>query len=165
MKKIIIALSAVLLVSCGSNTTIQDSWRDPQTTIEKEQFKKVLVVSLLKNETNRRVAENTIVATNPELFHPSYDLLDQTNLKLPIEYHYEKIVFELNSQILEDYEGFLGLEKKHPLLRTKEEDEKIKELIRTDEKYSKLIMGFYEEKQIYKSLNNTITRMLNEIKK
>ena len=50
MKKIIIALSAVLLVSCGSNTTIQDSWRDPQTTIEKEQFKKVLVVSLLKNE-------------------------------------------------------------------------------------------------------------------
>ena len=76
----------------------------------------------------------------------------ETNLKLPIEYHYEKIVFELNSQILEDYEDFLGLEKKHSLLRTKEEDEKIKELIKTDEKYSKLIMGFYEEKQIYTTI-------------
>ncbi len=85
MKKIIIALSAVLLVSCGSNTTIQDSWRDPNATISQEHFKKVLIVSLLKNETNRRVAENTIVATEPTIFYPSYDLLDQSNLKLPAD--------------------------------------------------------------------------------
>jgi hypothetical protein len=85
MKKIIITLTSVLLLSCGSNTTIVDSWRDPNTTISKEQFKKVLVVVLVKDETNRRVAENTIVAADPSLFHPSYDLYNQKNLNLTPE--------------------------------------------------------------------------------
>ena len=82
MKKITIALAVLLLAGCGSNTTIVDSWRDPNTTIAQEQFKKVLIVALLKDETNRRVAENTIVATEPTLFFPSYDLYDQNSTTL-----------------------------------------------------------------------------------
>lgn len=85
MRKLIIAMSAILLASCGSNTTIVDSWRDPNTTISQEHFKKILVVALIQNETNRRVAENTVVAIDPTLFYPSYDLYDQSEVNLTAE--------------------------------------------------------------------------------
>ena len=52
MRKILVLLTGILLVSCGgTNTTIVSSWKDPETTASKEQFKKIMVVALLKNET------------------------------------------------------------------------------------------------------------------
>ena len=102
MKKFFIALSSVLFVSCGSNTTIVDSWRDPNITISQEHFKKVLIVALLKDETNRRVAENTIVATEPTIFHASYDMLGQNNLNLSQD---QKLTILTN----EGYDGVITL--------------------------------------------------------
>jgi len=85
MKKFFIVLSSVFLLNCGSNTSIVSSWRDPDTTISQEQFKKVLVVALLKDEATRRTTENRIAATKPELFRTSYQIFNKTNLELTPE--------------------------------------------------------------------------------
>lgn len=84
MKKFFIALSCIILASCGSNTSIVNSWRDPDTSITNEHFKKVLVVALVKDEATRRTTENRIVATNP-IFRSSYSFLNGTNLQLTKE--------------------------------------------------------------------------------
>jgi len=66
MKKYFILFVAVLAVSsCGSNTSIVNSWKDPKITVAQENFKKVLVVALLKDEASRRITENRIAASNP----------------------------------------------------------------------------------------------------
>lgn len=76
MKKYFILLIAVFAFSgCGSNTAIVNSWRDPDVTIAQEEFKKVLVVVLVKDEASRRIAENRIAANNP-VFKTSYQYLD-----------------------------------------------------------------------------------------
>jgi hypothetical protein len=81
MKKILVLLTGIVLVSCGvTNTTIVSSWRDPESTASKEQFKKIMVVALLKNETTRRVVEDQITSKN-KLFHSSHMLFTKTNLE------------------------------------------------------------------------------------
>lgn len=51
MKKYLFLLIIVFaLSSCGSNTSIVNSWRDPKVTVAQENFKKVLVVVLVKDE-------------------------------------------------------------------------------------------------------------------
>ena len=40
----------MLFSGCGSNTAIVNSWNDPETTITQEQFKKILVVTLVKDD-------------------------------------------------------------------------------------------------------------------
>jgi hypothetical protein len=78
MKKYLFLLIAVLaLSSCGSNTSIVNSWRDPKVTVAQENFKKVLVVALLKDEASRRITENRIAASNP-IFKTSYEYLNET---------------------------------------------------------------------------------------
>ena len=78
MKKYLSLVIAVLALSgCGSNTTIVNSWRDPKITIAQENFKKVLIVALLKDEASRRVTENRIAASNP-IFKTSYEYLNET---------------------------------------------------------------------------------------
>ena len=63
MKKTIQLLAVVLFfASCGSSTHIEKSWRDPEVTVDMARLNKVLVMALLKNETNRRVAEDQLVA-------------------------------------------------------------------------------------------------------
>lgn len=84
MKKFFIALSLLILASCGSGTTIVNSWRDPDTTTAKEEFKKIMVVALIKDEATRRIAENRITAIGPK-FHSSYNLLNGNNLDLTKE--------------------------------------------------------------------------------
>ncbi len=84
MKKFFIALSLVILASCSSGTTIVSSWRDPETTTTKEEFKKILVVALVKNEATRRTTENRIAAIDTK-FHSSYSYLNGTNLNLTKE--------------------------------------------------------------------------------
>jgi len=98
MKKYLILLIAVLaLTSCGSNTSIVNSWRDPKITVAQEHFKKVLVVVLVKDEASRRVAENRIAASN-EIFKTSYQYLDASS----------QITKEQKLKILQD-ENFDGV--------------------------------------------------------
>lgn len=85
MKKILIALICVLFASCGSNTSIVSSWRDPNAALSKEQFKKVLIVALAKDESTRRATENRIASINPKVLNPSYNYLNQQNLNLTQE--------------------------------------------------------------------------------
>lgn len=75
MKKIIFVLPFLFLLSCGTNTTIVSSWRDPETTVAAEQFKKILVVALVQNESVRRTTENRIASID-ERFHPSYSIFN-----------------------------------------------------------------------------------------
>ena len=84
MKKFFIASICVFLASCGSNTAIVNSWRDPDNSNLNEQFKKVLVVALVKDEATRRTTENRLVSRNP-IFHSSYQYLNGTDLKLTQE--------------------------------------------------------------------------------
>lgn len=75
MKKIIGLLLFAILMGCSSsNTTIVNSWKDPSTSIASEQFKKVLVVALLKDDVTRRVVETKFQEYNPG-FKPSYNFL------------------------------------------------------------------------------------------
>jgi len=73
MKKFFIILIVFFLVSCSS-TRMQSSWKAPGATYTKEQFKKVMVVALFKDETSRRIAEDKIAAKNPT-FRASYMVL------------------------------------------------------------------------------------------
>ncbi|MFB9080906.1 hypothetical protein ACFFLS_22425 [Flavobacterium procerum] len=85
MKKYLISLIAILSLSnCGSNTSIVNSWRDSNTTVAEEHFKKVLVVVLVKDEASRRIAENRIAASNP-IFKTSYQYLNETTKQLTKE--------------------------------------------------------------------------------
>lgn len=84
MKFITAAFLCFMLLSCGSNTSIVNSWNDPETTIAQEQFKKVLVVVLVKDEATRRITENKIASVNP-IFKTSYQYLNGTNLQLTNE--------------------------------------------------------------------------------
>ncbi|MGO4770591.1 hypothetical protein ACEN2I_02925 [Flavobacterium sp. W22_SRS_FK3] len=84
MKNYLFLFIVFLFVGCGSNTSIVSSWRDPQLTVAQENFKKVLVVALVKDEASRRTAENRIAASNP-IFKTSYQYLSGTNLQLTQE--------------------------------------------------------------------------------
>lgn len=77
---LITCICTVFLYGCTS-TTMQSSWRAPGATYTKEQFKKVMVVALFKDETSRRIAEDKIAAKNAA-FHASYMSLgpDQQNM-------------------------------------------------------------------------------------
>lgn len=85
MKKYLVILIVILALSgCSSNTTIVNSWRDPKITVAQENFKKVLVVVLVKDEASRRIAENRIAASNP-VFKTSYQYLNETTKQLTQE--------------------------------------------------------------------------------
>lgn len=81
MKKFFIALSIVFLASCSSGTAIVSSWKDPEVTNANTEFKKIMVVALVKNEATRRVVENRIAAIGPK-FISSYAILNGTDLGL-----------------------------------------------------------------------------------
>jgi hypothetical protein len=85
MKKyLFLFFTVVVLSSCGSNTSIVNSWRDPKITVSQENFKKVLVVALVKDEASRRVTENRIAAGN-EIFKTSYQYLNESTKDLTKE--------------------------------------------------------------------------------
>ena len=66
----------VLLYSCNS-TRIISSWRDPEKQIHASDWKKVLVVALLRNETNRRRAEDEMAKYLPGKGITSYSYLGE----------------------------------------------------------------------------------------
>jgi len=85
MKKyLFLFFTIVVLSSCSSNTSIVNSWRDPKITVSQENFKKVLVVALVKDEASRRVTENRIAAGN-EIFKTSYQYLNESTKDLTKE--------------------------------------------------------------------------------
>jgi hypothetical protein len=81
MKKFFIALSLIFLVNCSSGTAIVSSWKDPEVTNANTEFKKIMVVALVKNEATRRVVENRIATIGPK-FHSSYAIMNGNNLGL-----------------------------------------------------------------------------------
>ncbi|CAA9202741.1 hypothetical protein [Flavobacterium collinsii] len=85
MKKyLILFMTVAIFSSCGSNTSIVSSWRDPDITVAQEHFKKVLVVALVKDEASRRTVENRIATGNP-IFKTSYQYLNETTTQLTKE--------------------------------------------------------------------------------
>jgi hypothetical protein len=74
-------VSCLLFLAACTSTTMQSSWKAPGATYTKEEFKKVMVVALFKDETTRRIAEDKIAAKNPA-FRASYMVLgkDQQNM-------------------------------------------------------------------------------------
>jgi hypothetical protein len=79
MKKIIGIIVFIILLGCGgSNTTIVESWRDPNTSVANQQFKKILVVAILENEVTRRIVETKFHELNPG-FRVSYNFLHKGN--------------------------------------------------------------------------------------
>src|SRR5436190_11256225 len=84
MKNILTVAISLLLLGCGSNTSIVNSWKQPDSSIAKEKFQKVLVVALVRDEATRRTIENKITSRNP-IFHSSFAFLNEKNLDLTKE--------------------------------------------------------------------------------
>jgi hypothetical protein len=66
---------ALLVLSCGTATHIEKSWRDPSVTVDVSKLNKVLVVALLNNEANRRSTEDKLSTLLQGKAVPSYNLL------------------------------------------------------------------------------------------
>lgn len=80
MKRVCFLMLTLLLMSCGSTSVVQ-SWKDPNTNLKQENFQKILVVALVNDESNRRIIEDKIAATNKKV-HVSYPFmkeLDKSN--------------------------------------------------------------------------------------
>lgn len=84
MKRLFLSLISLFILSCASNTAIVNSWNDPKTSIEQEKFKKILVVTLVKDEATRRTTENRIASSSP-IFITSYQYLNENNKDLTKE--------------------------------------------------------------------------------
>lgn len=85
MKRYLTLFLLLSLMSCSSSdTVIVNSWKDPESNAEKEQFKKVMVVALVKDDRTRRNIENTLVDNNP-IFRSSYAFLNGATVDLTKE--------------------------------------------------------------------------------
>lgn len=63
MKKAIYLLPMVVFFAgCGKVAHVEKSWRDPEVAVDITSLNKVLVMALLKKETNRRNTEDQLVA-------------------------------------------------------------------------------------------------------
>lgn len=77
MKNFLILFSVVILASCSTtNSVVIDSWKDPDTTVQQEHFKKVAVVALVKNDLTRKRIESQFVEINP-IFHPTNQVFNK----------------------------------------------------------------------------------------
>jgi hypothetical protein len=99
MKRMFVVLTAILFYGCGTSSSIVSSWRDPKITISSENFQKVLIVALVKDEETRRITESRIASSSP-VFHTSYQFLNQINndltndqkLKILNDEHFDGVV-------------------------------------------------------------------------
>jgi hypothetical protein len=63
MKQVIrLIIVVVLFASCDTTAHIEKSWRDPEVSVDMSKLNKVLVVALLKDETNRHATEDQLVS-------------------------------------------------------------------------------------------------------
>ncbi len=81
MKKVLLAVAAMsILASCGTPTSFNSTWRDPEA--QPLAFKKILVVAFVNDEGQRRSAEDRIVANIKRAEAvPSYRILSLKELK------------------------------------------------------------------------------------
>jgi len=87
MKNVLFKIAIVftiLLTSC-STTTIVNSWRDPNTKTNSNQWNKILVVAMLKNETDSRKAEDEMVTYLHAKGITSYNYLDRNKVTIDDE--------------------------------------------------------------------------------
>ena len=61
MKNIFRYATIILIMSSCNYTKITNSWRDPNQQLITGEWKKILVVALLNNETNRRKVEEELL--------------------------------------------------------------------------------------------------------
>src|SRR3982750_1259942 len=67
---------AILFTACGPSTRIENSWTDPSLTpATVKPFQKVLYVTHLNNEANRRIAEDRLVAQSTGRGVASYSFI------------------------------------------------------------------------------------------
>jgi len=80
MKKLFYTFSliAITLLSSCNSTKIISSWRDSEKQLHKGDWKKVLVVALLRNETNRHRTEDEMVKYLNGRGITSYSYLSET---------------------------------------------------------------------------------------
>ncbi len=77
MKKKLFYLTLLILTSCGgTQSTILSTWKNDETSITSENFKKVLVVGLVKDENIRKRVETRLNEINP-IFKTSYPFLNK----------------------------------------------------------------------------------------
>lgn len=77
MKHLLGLITILLFIGCGgTKTIILDSWKDPETTIEREHFEKVSVIALVKNEIIRSRIESRFKEISP-IFHPTNHFLNE----------------------------------------------------------------------------------------
>jgi hypothetical protein len=89
----------------------------------------------------------------------------QEDMELPINYFYEKLKDTLNSQELEAFKKAIGYNMNHPQLRTQEQEQHNKKLIiKHREQFEKHAKGLWSDMEVYGSLNNQITEILNKYK-
>ncbi len=81
----IIALSMATLFSACSmnNTRMINSWTNPDLKVQPIHFNKIIVVAVAPSDTERRSAEDAMVAKIGPKATPSYTLLNESELKDP----------------------------------------------------------------------------------
>lgn len=87
-----------------------------------------------------------------------HDLLNK-----PMPEHYLLFHQRLNEYELEKYTKHLGLNTKHPVFRSEEDNAKDKAILaKNQEAYMKHVQGLWEYSQVERSLNNQITNAINK---
>jgi len=72
MKKLAAVLVVISIFSCSSPTVIENSWRDPNVTIQNPSIHKIVVAALLTDQGVRRQVEDYMVTLYPGTAHQSY---------------------------------------------------------------------------------------------
>lgn len=86
-------------------------------------------------------------------------------IKIPLENHYDKVHEVLNMFDLHNYSKEIGLNQKHPALKTEQEEKIDMDILKSkDPEMLKKILGNWTKESVYKSLNNTITEAINKFK-
>lgn len=80
IKVTVAALGMALFTACAPSTQLTKTWADPSLNAQKIQdFKKVLVIAQLKDDSSRRIVEDKIVATSSKgNFIQSYKYIQPT---------------------------------------------------------------------------------------
>jgi hypothetical protein len=89
----------------------------------------------------------------------------QEKLEMPIEYHYSQITEILNMIEIDDFAKKNGICQKNINFRTNAENIENKKIISENiEKMKKVGFGFWTDKQVFSSLNNEISELINKYK-
>ncbi|MBW6497875.1 MAG: hypothetical protein K0B09_05785 [Bacteroidales bacterium] len=73
--RILLFFTLFAFVSCGTQTKIVSSWKDPNTAIDPDRLSKVMVAVLAPDETIRRRAEDKMATLHPAFFQ-SYQIFE-----------------------------------------------------------------------------------------